>query len=87
MLFLYSLFLYLSQIGCSKEGVVNGIQITVYCNTGWKMSLLDNATPLLIGHIDNGMNINFISERIMVLASDGYDYYTLQESIHYISKS
>ena len=42
------------QIGTSKDGVVNGIQITIYCNCGWKMSPLDDAISLVMGHIDNG---------------------------------
>ena len=42
------------QIGCSKEGVVNAIKITIYCNCGWKMSPLDDAIELVMGHIDNG---------------------------------
>ena len=33
---------------------MNGIQITVYCNCGWKMSPLDDAIDLVKGHIDNG---------------------------------
>ena len=40
------------QIGCSKEGVVNAIKITIYCNEGWKKSLVVDA--LLMTHIDNG---------------------------------
>ena len=47
-----------SQIGCTKEGVVNAIKITMYCNCGWKMSPLDDAIDLLMGHIDNGERIS-----------------------------
>ena len=46
--------------------MVNGIQITIYCNCGWKMSPLDDAISLVMGHIDNG-EVATLTENLTLL--------------------
>ena len=51
-------FLVLFQIGSTKQGVVNGIDVKMYTDAGWEPN--DHAIPIAITHIDNGMCISSI---------------------------
>lgn len=44
------------QIGCTDDGILNGIDVTIYNNCGWCNN--DNAMGMAIDHIDNGRQIH-----------------------------
>ena len=43
---------FLRQVGCTEDGILNGIEATVYNNCGWCNN--DNALSMALDQIDNG---------------------------------
>ena len=43
------------QIGCTDDGILNGIDVTIYNNCGWCNN--DDPMGMAIDHIDNGRPI------------------------------
>ena len=41
-----------SQIGFTDEGIINGIEVTMYEDSGWSPN--DGSYTLAVSHVDNG---------------------------------
>ena len=44
------------QVGCTEDGLINGIEATVYNDCGWCNN--DNAMGMALDHIDNGQAVS-----------------------------
>ena len=44
------------QIGCTDDGILNGIDVTIYNNCGWCNN--DDPMGMAVHHIDNGRQIH-----------------------------
>lgn len=51
--------MFLFQVGSTKEGVINGIDVDLYIDSGWEPN--DHAVPFAVTHVDNGTCDNVVA--------------------------
>ena len=47
------------QIGFTDEGIINGIEVTMYEDSGWSPN--DGSYTLAVSHVDNGETARLLS--------------------------
>ncbi len=52
------------QIGCTQDGILNGIEATVYANCGF--SSIDSALSATILQVDNGRSVIDLQQLLLI---------------------